>query len=60
MSPLQQNGCTGQTSNIISRVFLHFQSWIFSIITPVYSVTWSFEIIRMCWFGAFLINVDAD
>ncbi len=28
------------------------QSWIFSIITPVFSVTWSSEIILICWFTA--------
>ncbi len=34
------------------------QSWIFSIITPVISVTWSSEIILICWLAvqeAFLI-----
>ncbi len=30
------------------------QSWIFSIITSVFSVTWSSEIILICWF---IINV---
>ncbi len=28
------------------------RSWIFSIITPVFSVTWSSEIILICWFAA--------
>ncbi len=28
------------------------RSWIFSIITPVFSVTWSSEIIRIWWFAA--------
>ncbi len=28
------------------------QSWIFSIITPVFSVTWSSEIILIYWFAA--------
>ncbi len=27
------------------------RSWIFSIITPVFSVTWSSEIILICWFA---------
>ncbi len=37
------------------------QSWIFSIITPVFSVTWSSEIILICWFAAqetFLIMIS--
>jgi len=30
--------------NILKRnLFLCWQSWIFSIITPVFSVTWSFR-----------------
>ncbi len=36
-------------------------SWIFSIITPVFSVTWSSEIILICWFAAqetFLIIIN--
>ncbi len=28
------------------------RSWIFRIITPVFSVTWSSEIILICWFAA--------
>ncbi len=28
------------------------QSWIFSIITPVFSITWSSEIIIIYWFAA--------
>ncbi len=28
------------------------RSWIFSIITPVFSVTWSSEIILIWWFAA--------
>ncbi len=37
------------------------QSWIFSIITPVFSVTWSSEIILICWFAAqetFIIYIN--
>ncbi len=37
------------------------QSWMFSIITPVFSVTWSSEIILICWFAAqetFLIIIN--
>ncbi len=37
------------------------RSCIFSIITPVFSVTWSSEIIIICWFTAqdtFLININ--
>ncbi len=36
---------------------------IFSIITPVFSVTWSSEIILICWFAAqetFLIIINAE
>jgi len=36
------------------------QSWIFTIITPVFSVKWPSEIILICWFSAqekCLINV---
>ncbi len=39
------------------------RSWIFSIITPVFSVTWSSEIILICWFAAqetFLIIIDVE
>ncbi len=34
------------------NIFLHDQSCIFSIITPVFSVTWSSEIILICLFAA--------
>ncbi len=37
------------------------RSCIFSIITPVFSVTWSSEIILICWFAAqqtIIINVE--
>ncbi len=39
------------------------QSWIFSIITPVFSFTWSSEIILICWFAAqetFLIIINVE
>ncbi len=39
------------------------QSWIFRIITPVFSVTWSSEIILICWFAAqetFLIIINVE
>ncbi len=39
------------------------RSCIFSIITPVFSVTWSSEIIIICWFAAqetFLININVE
>ncbi len=39
------------------------QSCIFSIITPVFSVTWSSEIIIICWFAAqetFLIIISVE
>ncbi len=39
---------------------LVMQSWIFSIIAPVFSVTWSSEIILEFWFAAeetFIINL---
>ncbi len=39
------------------------QSCIFSIITPVFSVTWSSEIILICWFAAqetFLIIINVE
>ncbi len=39
------------------------QRWIFSIITPVFSVTWSSEIILICWFAAqetFLIIINVE
>ncbi len=38
------------------------QSYIFSIITSVFSVTWSSEMIQICWFAAqetfIIINVE--
>ncbi len=38
--------------NILSNViYCCDQSCIFSIITPVFSVTWSSEIIQICWFA---------
>ncbi len=39
------------------------RSWIFSIITAVFSVTWSSEIILICWFAAqetFLIITNIE
>ncbi len=39
------------------------QSWIFSIITPVFSITWSSEIIIISWFGVqetFLIIINVE
>ncbi len=39
------------------------RSWIFSIITPVFSVTWSSEIIIIFWYAAqetFLININVE
>ncbi len=38
----------------ICQTVIYFcdQSCIFSIITPVFSVTWSSEIIIICWFAA--------
>ncbi len=39
------------------------RSCIFSIITPVFSVTWSSEIILICWFAAqerFLIIINVE
>ncbi len=39
------------------------RSCIFSIITPVFSVTWSSEIIIICWFAAqetFLIIINVE
>ncbi len=39
------------------------RSCIFSIITPVFSVTWSSEIIIICWFDAqetFLIIINVE
>ncbi len=43
------------------NLFLWWQSWIFSIITAVFSVTWSSEIILIFWFAAqdkfIIINV---
>ncbi len=39
------------------------QSCIFSIITPVFRVTWSSEIIIICWFAAqetFLIIINVE
>ncbi len=41
----------------------NFFLWIFSIITPVFSVTWSSEIILICWFAAqetFLIIINVE
>ncbi len=35
-------------------LFNVMQSWIFSIITPVFIVTWSSEIILICWFETFV------
>ncbi len=43
------------------------ESCIFSIITPVFSVTWSSEIIIICWFAAqetfliiIILNVESS
>ncbi len=49
----------------ICSVVIYFcdQSCIFSIITPVFSVTWSSEIILICWFTAqetFLIIINVE
>ncbi len=35
-------------------IYICDQSWIFSIITPAFSVTWSSEIILICWFAAYI------
>ncbi len=37
---------------LLNVIYFCDQSWIFSIITPVFSVTWSSEIILICWFAA--------
>ncbi len=39
-------------NTFLNEMYLCGQSWIFSIITPVFSVTWSSEIILICWFTA--------
>ncbi len=36
----------------INLVYSYDQSWIFSIIPPVFRVTWSSEIILIYWFDA--------
>ncbi len=38
--------------NKIAVFYVHVLNCIFSIITPVFSVTWSSEIIIICWFAA--------
>ncbi len=38
--------------NICSNIIYFCDQSIFSIITPVFSVTWSSEIIIICWFAA--------
>ncbi len=47
----------------IHVIYFCDQSCIFSIITPVFSVTWSSEIILICWFAAqetFLIIINVE
>ncbi len=48
--------------NVYFNIFIPvMQSWILSIITPVFSVTWSSEIIVICWYVAketFLIVIN--
>ncbi len=47
----------------ISVIYFCDQSCIFSIITPVFSVTWSSEIIIIYWFAAqetFLIIINVE
>ncbi len=47
----------------IKLIYFCDQSCIFSIITPVFSVTWSSEIIIICWFAAqetFLIIINVE
>ncbi len=41
----------------VKLIYFCDQSWIFSIITAVFSVTWSSEIIIICWFAALLISI---
>ncbi len=62
----EQQGCiyfikNTEKNNTIVKYMMH--SWIFSIITPVFSVTWSSEIILICWFAAqetFLIIINVE
>ncbi len=60
---------TVKNSNIFYLNFIYIyiyscnQICIFSIITPVFSVTWSSEIILICWFAAqetFLIIINVE
>ncbi len=47
----------------ITSFFSVMRSCIFSIITPVFSVTWSSEIILICWFAdqeIFLIIINVE
>ncbi len=39
-----------------------WQTWIFNIVTPVFSVTYPLEVILICWFGqdTFLIIVNVE
>ncbi len=41
----------------VNVIYFCDRSCIFSIITPVFSVTWSSEIIIICWFAAQLLLV---
>ncbi len=48
-------------NTIKSVIYCCDQSWTLSIITPVFIVTWSSEIILICWFAAqetFLIIIN--
>ncbi len=48
---------------LYNLIYFCDQSCIFSIITPVFSVTWSSEIIIICWFAAqetFLIIINVE
>ncbi len=48
---------------MLNCIYFCDQSCIFSIIPPVFSVTWSSEIILICWFIAqetFLIIINVE
>ncbi len=45
-------------SMLSNVIYFCDQSCIFSIITPVFSVTWSSEIIKICWFAAQLSVIN--
>ncbi len=44
--------------NECGNIFIEFYFIEFSAaITPVFSVTWSFQIILICWFGDFFLSI---